>query len=66
MGDMNSKLGPEFIPNYPKQITENGKILAGILNGNQIPKLASMKYINQGLFCHDQVRPGKFLAFFNL
>lgn len=45
MGDMNSKLGPEFIPNYPKQITENGKILAGILNGNQIPKLASMKYI---------------------
>ena len=31
MGDLNSNLGPEFINNDPHSITENGRILSGIL-----------------------------------
>ena len=36
MGDMNSKLGPDLIPNDPNQMTENGRILAGILERNAL------------------------------
>ena len=36
MGDMNSKLGSEFISNDPKSMTENGRILAGILERNAL------------------------------
>ena len=34
MGDMNSKLGPDYIKNDPKGISENGIILAGIMERN--------------------------------
>ena len=36
MGDLNSKLGPEYIRKDPKEITENGKILAGIMERNAL------------------------------
>ena len=36
MGDLNSKLGPEFIKNDPHSKTENGKILSGIMERNAL------------------------------
>ena len=36
MGDLNSKLGPEFINKDPHSITENGRILSGILERNAL------------------------------
>ena len=36
MGDMNSKLGPQYIKYDPKPMSENGKILAGILERNAL------------------------------
>ena len=36
MGDLNSKLGPEFIKNDPHSKTENGKILSGIIERNAL------------------------------
>ena len=34
--DFNSKLGPDFIPNDPKPISDNGKILAGIIKRQKL------------------------------
>ena len=36
MGDLNSKLGSEFIKNDPHSITENGRILSGIMEQNAL------------------------------
>ena len=36
MGDLKSKLGPELIPDDPKEQSENGTILAGILDRHNL------------------------------
>ena len=54
MGDMNSKLGQEFIPNDPKQISENGKILAGILERNALTVVNGLQGKCEGLITRER------------
>ena len=43
MGDMNSKLGKQYIHDDPKDMSENGKILAGIVERNALTVVNGMK-----------------------
>ena len=43
MGDMNSKLGPNYIKKDPKTMTGNGSILAGILERNVLTVVNNLK-----------------------
>ena len=54
MGDMNSQLGQEFIPNDPKQISENGKILAGILERNALTVVNGLQGKCEGLITRER------------
>ena len=54
MGDMNSKLGPDHIPNDPKKITENGIILAGIIERNALTVVNSLQGKCTGLITRER------------
>ena len=54
MGDLNSKLGPDFIKNYPKQMTENGKILGGLLNRKALTVVNGLGDICKGLITRER------------
>ena len=43
MGDMNSKLGKQYIKHDPKDMSENGKVLAGILERNALTVVNGME-----------------------
>ena len=40
MGDMNSKLGPKYIKHDPKEMSENGKVLSGIIERNALATIS--------------------------
>ena len=54
MGDLNSKLGAEYIKKDPKEITENGKILAGILERNALSVVNGMEQKCTGLITRER------------
>ena len=54
MGDLNSKLGPEFIKNDPHSITENGKILAGIMERNALTVVNGLEQVCRGLITRER------------
>ena len=54
MGDLNSKLRPDFIKNDPEQITENGKILGGIPNRNTLTVVNGLGEICKGVITRER------------
>ena len=42
MGDMNSKLGPKYVKHDPKEMSENGKVLSGIIERNALTVVNGM------------------------
>ena len=54
MGDLNSKLGPEFIKNDPHSITENGSILAGIMERNALTVVNGLEQVCRGLITRER------------
>ena len=54
MGDMNSKLGPDHIPNDPKKMTENGAILSGIIERNALTVVNSLPGKCTGLITRER------------
>ena len=49
MGDLNSKLGPTFIKNDPNSMSENGTILAGIMERHELIVVNGLKEKCKGL-----------------
>ena len=54
MGDLNSKLGPEYIRKDPKEITENEKILAGIMERNALSVVNGIEEKCTGLITRER------------
>ena len=54
MGDLNSKLGAEYIKKDPKERTENGKILAGILERNALSVVNGMEQKCTGIITRER------------
>ena len=55
MGDLNSKLGPEFIKNDPKEMTDNGKILGGIIDRNALTVVNGIGEKCKGLITRERI-----------
>ena len=54
MGDLNSKLGSEYIKDDPKQMSENGSILGGIIQRSALTVVNGMKDICKGLITRER------------
>ena len=54
MGDLNSKLGTEYIKDDPKQMSENGNILGGIIQRCALTVVNGMKEICKGLITRER------------
>ena len=54
MGDLNSKLGAEFIRDDPKPMSENGKILGRIIHRNALTVVNGMRDKCEGLITRER------------
>ena len=54
-GDLNSKLGPEFIKDDPKQMTDNGHILGGIIDTNALTVVNGIREKWKGLITRERI-----------
>ena len=53
-GDLNCKLGPQYIPNDPKIMSENGEILAGIMERNALIVINGLEGKCKGLITRER------------